>query len=225
MYIDPKLNSSFGGLEPDHVSNNFQPPTAADANPNPATPSRTTPLAAASADTATAANYKAAPAIPESSEPDRNSMYMRQQLGGFKTQENNSMMTTNTTQQFTSSSVQSQSTVTNTSRSTASDSCSTASAAASNQFQQQHMQQQQPRQPASILKNVIPVAASPQAAAQTPQAAAPVAAPAAAPSKEVGPGQTMVTPNRGKGVLTQQMPGMRVPICGACQGQIRSGTH
>ena len=36
-----------------------------------------------------------------------------------------------------------------------------------------------------------------------------------------GPGQNVSAPVRGKGVLTQQAPGMRVPLCGACDGQIR----
>ncbi len=36
-----------------------------------------------------------------------------------------------------------------------------------------------------------------------------------------GPGQNVSAPTRGRGVLTQQKPGMRVPMCGACEGQIR----
>ena len=36
-----------------------------------------------------------------------------------------------------------------------------------------------------------------------------------------GPGQNLSAPTRGRGVLTQQRPGMRVPLCGACDGQIR----
>ncbi len=36
-----------------------------------------------------------------------------------------------------------------------------------------------------------------------------------------GPGQNVSAPTRGRGVLTQQKPGMRVPMCGACDGQIR----
>jgi len=36
-----------------------------------------------------------------------------------------------------------------------------------------------------------------------------------------GPGQNMTAPRRGMGVLKQQLPGMRIPICGACEGQIR----
>eukprot|EP00088_Acartia_fossae_P035125 TRINITY_DN3613_c0_g1_i3.p1 TRINITY_DN3613_c0_g1~~TRINITY_DN3613_c0_g1_i3.p1 ORF type:complete len:829 (-),score=187.55 TRINITY_DN3613_c0_g1_i3:498-2984(-) len=34
-------------------------------------------------------------------------------------------------------------------------------------------------------------------------------------------GQNVSAPKRGKGVLTQQRPGMRVPMCGGCGGQIR----
>ena len=33
----------------------------------------------------------------------------------------------------------------------------------------------------------------------------------------------MTAPRRGKGELKQQQPGMRTPICGACDGQIRLG--
>ena len=36
-----------------------------------------------------------------------------------------------------------------------------------------------------------------------------------------GPGQQVTAPRRGKGELHQQQPGMRTPICGACDGQIR----
>ena len=59
-------------------------------------------------------------------------------------------------------------------------------------------------------------------------AKAPVPAPAPAPAASApstggggGPGQNVSAPVRGKGVLTQQAPGMRVPLCGACDGQIR----
>ena len=34
-------------------------------------------------------------------------------------------------------------------------------------------------------------------------------------------GSNLSAPKRGKGILTQQRPGMRVPMCGACSGQIR----
>ena len=36
-----------------------------------------------------------------------------------------------------------------------------------------------------------------------------------------GPGQQVTAPRRGKGELKQQQPGMRTPICGACDDQIR----
>ena len=36
-----------------------------------------------------------------------------------------------------------------------------------------------------------------------------------------GPGQNITAPKRGKGELCQQQPGMRTPVCGACDGQIR----
>ena len=43
--------------------------------------------------------------------------------------------------------------------------------------------------------------------------------PASAP---VGsPGQNVTAPKRGRGVLQQQQPGMRTPLCGACEQQIR----
>ena len=37
----------------------------------------------------------------------------------------------------------------------------------------------------------------------------------------VGPNQNLICPKRGKGVLQQQQPGMRTPVCGACSSQIR----
>ena len=37
----------------------------------------------------------------------------------------------------------------------------------------------------------------------------------------VGPGQNVSAPRRGRGVLQQQQPGMRVPMCGSCNNQIR----
>ena len=37
----------------------------------------------------------------------------------------------------------------------------------------------------------------------------------------VGPGQNVSAPRRGRGVLQQQKPGMRVPMCGFCDDQIR----
>ena len=35
-------------------------------------------------------------------------------------------------------------------------------------------------------------------------------------------GQAVSAPRRGRGVLQQQTPGMRVPMCGSCDLQIRS---
>ena len=40
-------------------------------------------------------------------------------------------------------------------------------------------------------------------------------------SSAPGSGQNLVSPKRGKGILTQQRPGLRQPMCGACDGQIR----
>ena len=37
-------------------------------------------------------------------------------------------------------------------------------------------------------------------------------------------GQAVSAPRRGRGVLQQQTPGMRVPMCGSCDLQIRSAT-
>jgi len=37
----------------------------------------------------------------------------------------------------------------------------------------------------------------------------------------VGPGQNVSAPRRGRGVLQQQKPGMRTPMCGSCDQQIR----
>ena len=62
----------------------------------------------------------------------------------------------------------------------------------------------------------IPAAAAPAAA---PPAAAPAPEP---PQPQLGPGQNLVAPKRGRGELKQQTAGMRVPLCGACGGQIRS---
>ena len=36
-----------------------------------------------------------------------------------------------------------------------------------------------------------------------------------------GKNQNLIVPNRGRGVLQQQQPGMRTPLCGACSSQIR----
>ena len=59
----------------------------------------------------------------------------------------------------------------------------------------------------------IPAAAPPAPAAPEPPQ----------PQAQLGPGQNLVAPKRGRGELKQQTAGMRVPLCGACGGQIRSG--
>ena len=79
---------------------------------------------------------------------------------------------------------------------------STTTTTMTNQFNSTHSEQVQQTQPTPILKNSQP----PLDAVDTPA---------------VGPGQNVVAPKRGRGVLTQQQPGMRVPMCGACNGQIR----
>ena len=47
-------------------------------------------------------------------------------------------------------------------------------------------------------------------------------APAAPAPPQLGPGQNLVAPKRGRGELKQQAAGGRMPLCGACGGQIRS---
>jgi len=37
-----------------------------------------------------------------------------------------------------------------------------------------------------------------------------------------GPGQNLIIPRRGKGILKHPTVGMRIPLCGKCQNQIRS---
>merc|ERR1719422_2363799 len=56
--------------------------------------------------------------------------------------------------------------------------------------------------------------------AAAPAPAAPAAGPEP-PQPQLGPGQNLVAPKRGRGELKQQTAGMRVPLCGACGGQIR----
>ena len=41
------------------------------------------------------------------------------------------------------------------------------------------------------------------------------------PPAATTPGTNVTGPNRGQGVLQQQKPGMRTPLCGACESQIR----
>ena len=84
---------------------------------------------------------------------------------------------------------------------------------------QQSSQQVTQQKPVSILKQ---------------PSSAPVSAPVSAPSQQLnnnispdlgyspGPGQNVTAPKRGRGELVEQQPGMRVPLCGACDGQIRS---
>ena len=69
-----------------------------------------------------------------------------------------------------------------------------------------------------FTKKSMPI---PPAGNSNPAAPEPAAAPAA-PQPQLGPGQNLVAPKRGRGELKQQTAGMRVPLCGACGGQIRS---
>ena len=69
-----------------------------------------------------------------------------------------------------------------------------------------------PRFPDFTKKN-MPI---PAPAAAAPEPAAPAAAP------QLGPGQNLIAPKRGRGELKQQAAGGRMPLCGACGGQIRS---
>jgi len=64
------------------------------------------------------------------------------------------------------------------------------------------------------LHNPNPMEASPAFAAMDPT-------PPAQDLPAVGPGQNVSAPRRGRGVLQQQKPGMRVPMCGNCDNQIR----
>ncbi len=41
------------------------------------------------------------------------------------------------------------------------------------------------------------------------------------PQQQLGPGQNLVAPRRGKGILKQPQAGMRIPLCGGCNTQIR----
>lgn len=70
---------------------------------------------------------------------------------------------------------------------------------------------------ADFTRNFLSQQLPTPSAVPAPAASAPEE-PAAAPA---GPGQNVSAPVRGRGVLTQQRPGMRVPMCGACDGQIR----
>ena len=54
-------------------------------------------------------------------------------------------------------------------------------------------------------------------AAPSAQAAAPAPLPAA------GPGQSLMAPRRGKGVLKLPQAGMSIPLCGGCNTQVRCG--
>jgi len=41
-------------------------------------------------------------------------------------------------------------------------------------------------------------------------------------NENLGAGRSVSAPRRGRGVLQQQQPGMRVPVCGGCQAPIRN---
>ena len=64
------------------------------------------------------------------------------------------------------------------------------------------------------LHNPKPMETSPAFAANEPT-------PPSQDLPAVGPGQNVSAPRRGRGVLQQQKPGMRVPMCGNCDNQIR----
>jgi len=79
----------------------------------------------------------------------------------------------------------------------------------SSRLQQQQLKQQPLKplnSPQSILKQVIPNAQMDPLPESIPP---------------TGPGQNVTAPRRGMGVLKQQQPGMRVPLCGGCDTQIR----
>ena len=71
--------------------------------------------------------------------------------------------------------------------------------------------------PVSILKQSLPTMPVAQPSENNLKPQQPTPPEAYSP----GPGQQMTAPRRGKGELKQQQPGMRTPICGACDGQIR----
>ena len=72
-----------------------------------------------------------------------------------------------------------------------------------------------------FTKKNMPIPAAAPAAVAGNSNAAPPAEPTQ-PQPQLGPGQNLIAPKRGRGELRQQTAGMRVPLCGACGGQIRS---
>ena len=78
-------------------------------------------------------------------------------------------------------------------------------------YQQTSSVTTQQQKPVSILKQ-------PSSQPSSQQYSAPSVEPE---TFTVGPGQSVTAPRRGKGELQEQKPGMRVPVCGACDGQIR----
>ena len=85
------------------------------------------------------------------------------------------------------------------------------------QTQQQVNQTQQ--KPVSILKHTQQPMGQAGPSAETPAGSSQQDS-----SYTPGPGQSVTAPKRGRGELVQQQPGMRVPLCGACEGQIRSAS-
>ena len=87
-----------------------------------------------------------------------------------------------------------------------------------NSVQVQPAQNNNNVKPVSILKQTLPTmpTVAPSENNLKPQPSAPE-------TYSPGPGQQVTAPRRGKGELKQQQPGMRTPICGACDGQIRLG--
>jgi len=72
----------------------------------------------------------------------------------------------------------------------------------------------------SILKNLLP--SLPQQ--QAPKPSIPevnTIPPEAETNYSPGPGQNVTAPKRGRGEICEQQPGMRAPICGACDAHIR----
>ena len=94
-------------------------------------------------------------------------------------------------------------------------------------FTKQFMDQNFGQQPQMMSSTVTTNSNSFQQKMFSNQPTAPMNQPSAAPMNNQqsapgsGSGQNLTAPKRGKGVLTQQRPGMRVPMCGACDGQIR----
>ena len=71
-----------------------------------------------------------------------------------------------------------------------------------------------------LLQKKMQIPAAATAGNSNPEPAA--AAAPTPPPPQLGPGQNLIAPKRGRGELKQMTAGMRAPLCGACGDQIRS---